>query len=654
MRLSVASRIIAGLSLIFLIGISAIFVIYNGLVSVEKALQQLADVRGPISAATHEMEINVNGIALGVLKYLDSRDEQYRKLAQKDQKDFEVFYGRYVQLAGTERERQLAQSINDLYNEYRALGETLMNTRDRQDAIFSTVAKTLEDLDRIIDTEIEPKLDLSISDAIAKVRSLGSLEADLAEIGIWLANYQRLRNPEFKALISRNEQEFRAGLAQFKALDLSQSEKRWLGAVERRFSPMMLSVEKVVALEDDLQVQSKRFIDLRSKMDDILDREMQMLAQEYLYRPRKQVDDAVAAVIQRIHWLVAFFFLSGVTLAILLIRAITKPVRNLIQGTEAVSRGDLAHRIRRTSADELGDLANHFNAMVAQLEATTVSKELLEASERSLKATVVSLRGEMEERERLQASLRRSEMMAAMGSLVAGVAHEVRNPLFAISSTLDAIENRFADRKEYAAYLRVMRAEVNRLSGLMQALLEYGKPSGQRFVPALIGPVVQRAARACEPLARLSNVTISLFDDGKRARVRMDRERLAQVFQNLIENAIQHSPRGATVAIDARESVEDGQRWIDYEVKDSGPGFAEADLPRIFEPFFSRRRGGTGLGLSIVQRIVEDHGGKIRAQNRFGGGALMIVRLPAESDTAESEKDAEVHSATKQDPSHRG
>jgi signal transduction histidine kinase len=327
----------------------------------------------------------------------------------------------------------------------------------------------------------------------------------------------------------------------------------------------------------------------------------------------------------------------------------TKPVRALIKGTEAIAGGDLTHRIQPTSRDEFADLANDFNRMVEQLEATTVSKSLLEVNEQKLKDTVSRLSQEIadriraqEEQARLQASLRRSETMAVMGSLVGGVAHEVRNPLFAISSTLDAFETRFANRDDYQRYLGVLRAEVNRLTRLMQALLEYGKPPSQEFVQGSIEDVLSQAVGSCAPLAEGVNVKISEPDFTNRRLIRMDRERLLQVFQNLIENAIQHSPPGGSVALEAQEICEEGQRWISYAIKDSGSGFSQDDLPKIFEPFFTRRRGGTGLGLSIVQRIVEEHAGRIAADNQPEGGAVVLVKFPLVQEKEEG-REQEVH-----------
>lgn len=228
---------------------------------------------------------------------------------------------------------------------------------------------------------------------------------------------------------------------------------------------------------------------------------------------------------------------------------------------------------------------------------------------------------------RLQESLRRSETMSAMGALVAGVAHEVRNPLFGISATLDAFESRFGRRKDFRRYFDVLQVEVKRLSELMHQLLDYGKPARLDLAAVTPDEVMAMAATACEPLASRSGVDVAVSSESGLPQLHVDRGRIAQVFQNLLENAIQHSAQGKAVLFRA-ERVNGDREGVRFAVEDAGPGFLPTDLHRVFEPFFTRRRGGTGLGLSIVQRIVEQHGGEVLASNLPSGGASMTVFLP--------------------------
>lgn len=227
---------------------------------------------------------------------------------------------------------------------------------------------------------------------------------------------------------------------------------------------------------------------------------------------------------------------------------------------------------------------------------------------------------------RLQDSLRRSETMSAMGALVAGVAHEARNPLFGISATLDAFEKSLrSGGTDHGRYVGVLRREIDRLNQLMHELLEYGRPLELDLADATMDEIVARALQACQLAAAAGEVVLeNAVEPG--LTVWCDSHKVEQVVRNLVENAIQHSARGKRVVV--RTAVDGRARLAGCQVLDEGAGFDPHDLDQVFEPFFSRRRGGTGLGLSIVQRIVEQHGGRVSATNRAGGGACVRVLLP--------------------------
>jgi signal transduction histidine kinase len=229
----------------------------------------------------------------------------------------------------------------------------------------------------------------------------------------------------------------------------------------------------------------------------------------------------------------------------------------------------------------------------------------------------------------LRETLRREENMTAMGALVAGVAHEVRNPIFAISSTLDAFEARFGNAPEREKYFSVLRREVERLGALMRDLLDYGRPPQMETAAVALRDVVAEAIRSCcEIVEKPADVTVVNDVTAALPAVVVDPRRMAQAFLNVIHNAVLHTPAGGEVVVKASPRVVDGRRWIESSVRDTGPGFRPEDLPHVFRPLFTKRPGGTGLGLPIAQRIVEKHGGVMHAGNAPQGGALVTIRLP--------------------------
>lgn len=239
-----------------------------------------------------------------------------------------------------------------------------------------------------------------------------------------------------------------------------------------------------------------------------------------------------------------------------------------------------------------------------------------------------------EERQALEARLREAEKMETIGSLAGGVAHEVRNPLNAIMALTDALDREVGENSEHRLYLQHMRTQVDRLSTLMNELLDLGKP-------------VEKSHLREESLSEICALSIDAWKQSKWGRgrdaelivaaeeqemkVSADAKKLQQVFINLLDNAVQHSPDDTVVRI---EIVPGNGNTVQARVVDKGSGIPEDILPRVFETFFTTRRGGTGLGLSIVKHIVEMHEGAVTLSNNVpppGLTATVILPICGES-----------------------
>jgi len=227
----------------------------------------------------------------------------------------------------------------------------------------------------------------------------------------------------------------------------------------------------------------------------------------------------------------------------------------------------------------------------------------------------------------LEAEVRRVEQMADFGRVVAGVAHEIRTPLFALATTMEMIEGSLdLEDERVRRRMEMMRDQIARLNVLTRDLLEYGKAPALDASLQTLDAVVGDALALSAESAAAANVTLENGFRGDDIHVLIDRPRMVTAMRNLIENAIQHAPAGSAVTV--RGGLSAARDRILCIVDDSGDGFPPHDLASVMEPFFTRRAGGTGLGLAIVQRVVELHGGRVTAENRAEGGARVTIALP--------------------------
>jgi signal transduction histidine kinase len=523
--------------------------------------------------------------------------------------------------------------------DFSRLAKDLMDLADRQEKLYRGIVAGTEEIDYILDARLQPDLFRGAAlsrDGIGAAVASADLEAETAEVGQWAANYHRTPSPSARRTILSKVAVMQRALDNLGAYSLGGQSLRAVPALQTQVTRVATHAREVIALEDQLLDGRNRLIALRQAMDDLLDDEIQILAERGLDEPRMQAKAAADEVLVAMRFLVPGFLLAAGVIGFLLIHLIRAPLAMLNRGTRAVTGGDLTYRIAPQANDEFGDLARQYNAMVEQLQATTVSRDRLEESEARLRRTVDELRHEIDERERaerergaLQAELRRSETMSAMGALVAGVAHEVRNPLFGISSTLDALTARLGEQGDFRRYIEILQTQVGRLGKLMADLLAYGRPQASQLDWAPLNSILGPAVESCAALAEERSVRIELRPDPGAGQVRLNHARLVLALGNLVDNALRHAPAGSVVTVESSHGEAEGSDVVECTVRDEGPGFRAEDLPQVFEPFFTRRRGGTGLGLALVQRIAHEHGGEATACNADAGGAVVAIRLPA-------------------------
>ncbi|AMV72908.1 sensor histidine kinase, HAMP domain-containing protein [Desulfuromonas sp. DDH964] len=320
-------------------------------------------------------------------------------------------------------------------------------------------------------------------------------------------------------------------------------------------------------------------------------------------------------------------FTLGASLAVVIRRFIHRPVRDLLAHTRRLAQGDLEGRIERLAKDELGELEEAFNEMTGNLR--RVQGELRELA--------ASLESKVEERTRqvqdIQKRLVRSEKLASLGELVAGIAHEINNPLTGImvfsSLTLENHSLPQALRDD----LSVIYRETQRCSGIVRRLLEFSREAPPDKTTASINHLLDHTLRLLENQATFQNICITRNYTALLPQLHVDANQISQVFMNILLNAAQAMPDGGTLMLETVLAGTGGEVLV--RVRDSGCGIAEQDLKRIFDPFFTtKKESGTGLGLSVSYGIVENHGGTIDVESSLGAGTTFTITLPVDAPEA--------------------
>ena len=222
--------------------------------------------------------------------------------------------------------------------------------------------------------------------------------------------------------------------------------------------------------------------------------------------------------------------------------------------------------------------------------------------------------------------LRRRERLAALGEMAAGLAHEVRNPLGGIALYASMLESDLRDRPASQQMAGKITFGVRSLDRLVSEILDFAQEDRLERQELTFDQVVGFVLDGVRPWVMEYDATVIVDDAAVDLSVDCDLHRFRQVLLNLVMNGLQAAGRGGKVRISAR-AIGD-RTGFEVEVSDSGPGIPVEHVERIFNPFFTTKASGTGLGLAIVHRIVESHGGTIRAGNRAEGGARFVVRIP--------------------------
>jgi signal transduction histidine kinase len=295
----------------------------------------------------------------------------------------------------------------------------------------------------------------------------------------------------------------------------------------------------------------------------------------------------------------------NLVLVALITRIISRPVRRLTEAAVAVAGGAYGTQVALSSNDEVGLLAASFNEMSQKMAS------------------------DIERLRQLNEQLIRTEKLAAAGTLAAGVAHEVNNPLASISSLIQILQTRAGTDAETREMLRLISTQIERITRVLRDMMDFARARPPQRAPLDIHCAIEASIRLASFDKTFKRLRISTDLDRDAPPVSADADQLQQVFLNLLLNARDAMPDGGELSL--RTSYSPASNEVVIEISDTGAGIAPEHRAHIFDPFFSTKPagGGTGLGLAVCYGIVSAHGGRIEVGPNNGRGTTVIVALPA-------------------------
>ena len=289
------------------------------------------------------------------------------------------------------------------------------------------------------------------------------------------------------------------------------------------------------------------------------------------------------------------------------VRSIVYPIRSIGDMTKQFAKGDFSERIKKESDDELGELCDAINYMADELSNTEQMKN----------------------------------------EFISSVSHELRTPLTAIKGWTETVTSMYEDKETFKKGMRVITSETERLSQMVEELLDFSRIQDNRLT--LIMDTIDILAELGETVliyqerARALGIKLDYYEPEMLSFVYGDKNRLRQVFINIVDNAIKYSDKGDTVSVEAYE--EHGEICI--SVSDTGMGISAEDLPKVKTKFFkaNHTRRGSGIGLAVADEIIQRHGGTLTLNSEQGVGTTVLITLPC----MEKKKDSEADAATTTD-----
>jgi signal transduction histidine kinase len=393
------------------------------------------------------------------------------------------------------------------------------------------------------------------------------------------------------------------------------------------------NIEKLYVIKEIVEEYSETGKFNRDKLIDL---------EEYAYNIEEIADDINKIHIDKIKrwineslshmWIIFFIYLAFIGLGGLtiytghraLVKHVVKPIKTLASATVEFAEGTFDKRVHTDSQTEIGLLYQSFNNMADSIQE---NDEILRRFNEELEEKVTERTAQLRE---TRDALIRSEKIAAVGQIAAGVTHEIKNPLNSLAINtqmlMKDLSKKFGADSPANKSASLIKYEINRINNILEEFVKYAKFPEPKFFDNNINQVIEEVTDLISDNTTESGVTIKLSLQDSIPRLKIDARQFKEIFLNLFQNAIKAMKNGGTLEV---KSHLENEKVI-INVSDTGEGITEKNLDIIFTPFFSTKEGGLGLGLPIVQRIIESHGGEISCKSKLNEGTVFEIILPLE------------------------
>jgi two-component system NtrC family sensor kinase len=349
--------------------------------------------------------------------------------------------------------------------------------------------------------------------------------------------------------------------------------------------------------------------------------------------PLENIDNTIRQTTIRIilHAL-GFVILAAILVSVLVQRVVYRPLGDLKEGSDRLAEGDLEHPIPIRSDDELGQLADSFNSMTRKLRK---SRAELQDWGRTLETKVEEATRELQI---AQAEAARSEKLASVGLLAAGIAHELNNPLTGVLTFSHLVRQQMPENSPEAEDLDLVIQETKRCAAIIRRLLDFAREKTPEKKFADLNLLIEETTHLITQSAQVADIAIILDLDESLPTVWVDEDLIKQVVMNMLVNAQHAIESGGTITVrtslceDCELEGADGESgpMAEISITDTGCGISEENLQRIFDPFFTTKGvgKGTGLGLSVSHGTIKAHGGEVAVESTEGVGTQFRIYLP--------------------------